>query len=385
MKITRINCTPVSVPFSADEVWAYGRRRGITNVLVELETDEGLVGLGEAVGWPTPEIALAVLEAARPHALGRDAGRIGELMQALYLRQGWHYFRATAGCALAGLEMALWDLAGKAAGLPLHVLFGGSVRDRVPYYWYVPAGSREAMVESARQGVSLGFGTLYLKLGFAPGGTVADVHAVRDAVGEGPRLRVDANEAWSVAESVRTIRELEPLGIEFVEQPVSMYDLAALGEVQERVHVPIAANQTTWDEFTTLDVLVRGLASVVVTDPHQVGGLARFRLVAAAAEIADTPVVKHSFGDLGLSALAAAHVLAACPNAGLAHQTHAQLLVDDVLAGGVPTLVDGGLALPDGPGIGAELDRERVERYAEVYRCEGAFSPYESNAEGRAA
>jgi L-alanine-DL-glutamate epimerase-like enolase superfamily enzyme len=385
MRITALTCTPVSVPFSVDEVWAYGRRRGITNVLVEVETDEGLVGVGEAVGWPAPEIALAVLESARPHVLRHDATRIGELMQTLYLRCGWHYFRATAGCALAGLEMALWDLAAKDAGLPLHVLFGGAVRDRIPYYWYVPAGSRDAMAETAREGVSLGFDTLYLKLGFEPGGTVADVSAVREAVGDGPRLRVDANEAWSVAESLRAIRELEPLGVEFVEQPVSMYDLAALAEVQERARVPIAANQTTWNEFTTLDVLVRGLASVIVTDPHQVGGLARFRMIAAAAEIADTPVVKHSFGDLGVSALAAAHVLATCPNAGLAHQTHAQLLADDVVAGGVPAPVDGGLSLPEGPGIGVELDRDRVERYADVFRREGSFSAYEPHAEGHAA
>ncbi len=194
---------------------------------------------------------------------------------------------------------------------------------------------------------------------------------------------MDANEAWSVAESLRAIRELEPIGVEFVEQPVSMHDLAGLAEVHQRSRVPIAANQTSWDESTTLDVLVRGLASVIVTDPHQAGGLARFRTLAAVAEIADTPIVKHSFGDLGVSTLACAHVLAVCPNAGLAHQTHAQLLADDVVAGGVPPIVEGGLVLPEAPGIGAELDRDRVERYAELYRREGAFSPYEPHADGR--
>jgi glucarate dehydratase len=380
MRVSGLTFTPVSVPFDGEERWSYGRRRGITNVLVELETDEGVVGVGEAVGWPTPEVALAVLEDARPQVVGRDPALVVECMQHLYMRRGWHYFRATAGCALAGVEMALWDLVAKAADLPLHVLFGGAVRERVPYYWYVPADSREAMAETAREGVALGFDTLYLKVGFEPGGTVADVRAVREAVGPGPRLRVDANEAWSVAESLRAIRELEPLGLEFVEQPVSMYDLAALGEVSERSRVPIGANQTTWDEFATLDVLVRGLASVVVTDPHQVGGLARFRQVAAAAEIADTPVVKHSFGDLGVTTLAAAHILATCPNAGLAHQTHGQLLADDVVAGGVPALVDGALGLPDAPGIGAELDPDRVGRYADLYRREGPFSPYEAAA-----
>jgi L-alanine-DL-glutamate epimerase-like enolase superfamily enzyme len=380
MKISGLTATPVSVPFETEEVWAYGRRAGISNVLVEVETDEGLVGIGEAVGWPTPEIALDVLADVRPLLLGRDAFRVEEVMHELYAKRGWHYFRHTGGCALGGLEMALRDLVAKACERPLHVLFGGAVRDRIPYYWYVPAASREEMVSTARAGIARGFDTVYLKVGFEPAGTLADVAAVREALGDGPRLRVDANEAWSVAEALRAIRELEPLGLEFVEQPVNMYDLDALGEVQERVSVPIAANQTSWDEFATLDVLRRGLASVIVTDPHQLGGLGRFKKVAAAAEFADTPVVKHSFGDLGVSTFAAAHVLATCPNAGLAHQTHYQLLADDVIVGGPPSFEEGGLALPDGPGIGVALDRERVEEYAELFRTRGTFSPYEPHA-----
>jgi L-alanine-DL-glutamate epimerase-like enolase superfamily enzyme len=309
--------------------------------------------------------------------IGRDPARIEELMRDLYLRRGWHYFRNTAGCALGGLEMALWDLAAKRAGLPLHVLFGGALRERVPYYWYVPAADPDTMARTAREGLELGFGTLYLKVGFANGGTVEAVRAVREAAGPEARLRVDANEGWTVSEAIRFIRAIEPLGLEFVEQPVNMYDLDALGEVQERVSVPIAANQTAWNEFATLAVLKRGIASVVVTDPHQLGGLARFKKVAAMAEIADTPVVKHSFGDLGVTAYAAAHVLATCANAGLAHQTHYQLLERDVIAGGPPAFENGSIALPDGPGIGVELDRERVAEFGELYERDGEFSPYE--------
>lgn len=376
MRIANFTTTVVSVPFSAEEVWAYGRRRGITNVLVKVETDEGHTGIGEAVGWPTPQIAVDVLESARPLVVGADPWRIEDLMRRLYLECGWHYFRHTAGCALAGLEMALWDLVGKTSGLPLHVLFGGALRERVPYYWYVPAGDLETMRRTAQEGVERGFGTVYLKVGFRNGGTVEAVRAVREAIGPLPLLRVDANEAWSVSEALRVIRELEPLGIEFVEQPVNMYDLDSLAEVQERASVPIGANQTSWDEFATLAVLTRGIASVIVTDPHQLGGLSRFKKVAAMAEIADTPVVKHSFGDLGVSTIAAAHVLATCPNASLAHQTHYQLLAADVVTGGPPAFECGSLALPDGPGIGTDLDPERVEEYAELYLREGELSPY---------
>jgi L-alanine-DL-glutamate epimerase-like enolase superfamily enzyme len=377
VRIAALRTTVVSVPFTEDEIWVYGRRRGITNVIVEVEADDGLTGIGEAVGWPTPRIAVDVLKAASPLVVGADPARIEELMRRLYLERGWHYFRNTAGCALAGLETALWDLAGKRAGLPLNVLFGGPVRERVPYYWYVPAGDLETMATTARTGVERGFGTVYLKVGFEEGGTIEAVRAVREAIGPSVRLRVDANEGWSAGEAVRFIRELEPLGLEFVEQPVNMYDLDALAEVQERVSVPIGANQTSWDEFATLAVLTRGLASVIVTDPHQLGGLSRFKKVAAMAEIADTPVVKHSFGDLGITTIATAHVLATCPNAGLAHQTHYQLLDADVVAGGPPVFEGGSLGLPDAPGIGVELDRVRVEEFAERYRRDGDFSPYE--------
>jgi L-alanine-DL-glutamate epimerase-like enolase superfamily enzyme len=156
-----------------------------------------------------------------------------------------------------------------------------------------------------------------------------------------------------------------------------MYDLEALGEVQAHSAVPIAANQTTWTEYATMDALRRSVASVVVTDPHQLGGLARFKKVAAMCEIAGRPIVKHSFGDLGVSTFAAAQVLATCPNAGLAHQTHYQILTGDVIVGGAPKFVNGTLALPDFPGIGVALDPDSVAEYADVYRQEGEFSAYE--------
>jgi L-alanine-DL-glutamate epimerase-like enolase superfamily enzyme len=376
MRITALETTPVSVPFQREETWAYGRRSGITNVLIEITTDDGIVGVGEAVGWPIPEVTLAVLESARTVVVGQSGFDVADLMGRLYDRCGWHYFRHTAGCALGGLEMALWDAIGKACHLPLNVLFGGAVRERVPYYWHVPTGDVADMASDAHAGVKAGFSTLYLKIGFEPGGTVDVVRAVREEVGFGPRIRVDANEAWTAGEALAAIRDMEALGLEFVEQPVNMYDLDALTEVSERSPLPVAANQTTWDCYATLDVLKRGRAAVVVTDPHQAGGLARFKQLAAIAEMVGVPIVKHSFGDLGISTFACAHVLASCNNCDLAHQTHCQLLADDVITGGVPSFEGGGLALPTAAGIGVELDPERVARYADLYASGTVFSAY---------
>jgi L-alanine-DL-glutamate epimerase-like enolase superfamily enzyme len=379
--ITNLEVTPVSVPFERDETWAYGRRAGISNLVIEVTTDAGVTGIGEAVGWPTPEVAVAVLRSAAPVVVGRDPFAIEELMRFLFFERGWHFFRHTAGCAFAGLEMALWDIVAKTCRLPLHVLFGGAVRDAIPFLWHVPTGDIDAMVAAAREGVRRGFATLYVKIGFEPGGTVEEVQKIRDAVGPEPAIRVDANEAWTVGRALAAIRQLKDVSVECVEQPVNMYDHDALAEVSERAEVPIAANQTTWDEYSTLAVLERGSASVIVTDPHQLGGLARFKQMAAIAEIADVPIVKHSFGDLGISSYACAHVLASCVNTGFAHQTHCQLLADDIIDGGVPTFEGGTLAVPKKPGIGVELDPERVAKYAQLYASGTVFTAYETRNE----
>jgi L-alanine-DL-glutamate epimerase-like enolase superfamily enzyme len=283
--------------------------------------------------------------------------------------------------ALGGVETALWDIVGKAAGQPLANLFGGPVRDRVPYYRYIPNGPSERQAEQAAEAVAAGFETIYLKSGFEPRKDVADVAAVREAIGPEPKLRIDSNEAWSPAEAIEIIHRLEPYELEFVEQPVSMYDLDGLARVRRAVRTPIAANQAAWLEFDVLEIVRRRAADVVLTCPHQLHGLLAFKKVAALLEVAGLPIAKHSFGDLGVTTFAAAQVVATCPNAGLANQTHYNLLDDDVIAGGPPAFENGCLPLPTAPGIGVELDPDRVAALEETYLREGEFSVYGPLAE----
>ena len=376
MKIASVELTPVSIPFHEAETWVWGERQGISNVIVQLHADDGLIGLGEAVGFPSTPVVLEALKALMPLLEGQDPHHVERITRLLYTRRGWHHYRHVGNGAIAGVEMALWDLIGKAAGQPVVNLLGGPLTEMVPFYYHIPWKPINAMAQDAKLAVAQGITTLYLKIGFGEEEDVAMVTAVREAAGPRARIRVDANEAWTPAEAIHMIRKLEPLDIEFVEQPVSMYDVDALARVRAVSAVPIAANQTSWTEFNVLDIVRRQAADIILTDQHQVGGLLAFKKVCALCEYAQLPVLKHSFGDLGVSTAAGLHLLSSCPNTTtMASQTHLHFLQHDIVRPAY-AFTHGALRVPLAPGLGVDLDPERMAEAHERYRSEGEYSPY---------
>lgn len=376
MRITAIRNTPVSIAFTETETWAFGRVRGISSIIVEIDTDEGVVGLGEAVGFPSTSVVKAILDGLGGALLGDDPLNVEAIVQKALRHRGWHHYKHIGNGALGGLEMACWDILGKVTNQPVHRFLGGRLRDQIEYYRYIAAKDLSAMAHDARRAVKEGFRTLYLKVGLDEERDVAMVQAVREAAGREVRLRVDANEAWAPPDAVRIIRRLAEFDLEFVEQPNLYYDLDTLAWIRAHVPVPIAANQAAWTEYDALEIIKKQAADFVVTDQHQLGGLLMFKKVAALCEMAQIPIIKHSFGDLGISTRAGMHVLASCANATRANQTHFQVLTDDIVRGGLLAFRDGCLDVPTGPGLGAELDRERVARYAEQYQRDGEFSAF---------
>jgi L-Ala-D/L-Glu epimerase len=383
LRISHIVATPVSIPFRRPERWSYGEHRGITSVIIEIHTDSGIVGLGEAVaGGPGPRTLLAVIEELAPLMEGRDPTQIEANVRRLYYVGGWYFFQRAGNLVIAGLEMAMWDILGKALGQPVHKLFGGRVRERVDFMYYLQRTDADARTHTneAEEAVSRGFTTIYIKVGDNEEADIELVARLREAVGPRIRLRIDANEAWTVGSALRMLRRLEPFDLEFVEQPVGMDDIEALVRLRNVARVPIAANQSAWTGQRIMEIIQRGAADVIVTDPHQEGGLGPFRKAAGLCELAGLPVVFHAYSGLTINMSAAMQVLCSSPNCLLAHQAYAPGDIQDDVTTRVFDISTGSAAVSGEPGIGVQLDRDKLQDAARRYQKEGFYSFFDEHA-----
>jgi L-alanine-DL-glutamate epimerase-like enolase superfamily enzyme len=260
-------------------------------------------------------------------------------------------------CALAPLDIATWDAAGKTLGQPLYRLLGG-YRDRLPTYasdglWY--SLSPEELAESARRHVASGFGAVKLRLGkeATPELEARRVQAVREAVGPHVKIMVDATESWSFVEARRAGRVLQEAGIAWLEDPVHHLDVAGLAELRRQLEVPVAAGEHLYhlDAFRTL--LEARAVDVVILDLARVGGITPWRKIAALAHAHRTPVCGHVVPEIQV------HLLAAVPNGHMVEYVprSADLLTT------MPRVENGELVAPDAPGLGLALDETALRRH----------------------
>jgi L-alanine-DL-glutamate epimerase-like enolase superfamily enzyme len=377
MKIADVRTTVVAVPQKREyrSSWRRGYQGSTPQVavLVELETDDGLVGIGEspAVWAGHPEVTVALIDAVHDLLLGADPFEHDILRRRLYAETGMaHLGTQGASWALSGVDTALWDLVGRAVEQPLHRLWGGGWRASSPFYADVPPGEPAEMAADAIRWVERGFRTLYLKVGFGADVDVARVRAVRDAVGEGPRIRVDANQAWSPGSARTIIDRLAEFGLEYVEQPTPASNLDEMAALRRMVSVPILAHEASITVEGTLNTIAKQAADAIQLDPRFDAGIAGARTAALMAEAAGLPVVTHTFGELGVATAAVLQLHAAHRNFVLDNQTYYWNLEDDIVVGGLMPWHGCELEVPLGPGVGVELDRDRVAHYQALYERE---------------
>jgi L-alanine-DL-glutamate epimerase-like enolase superfamily enzyme len=262
--------------------------------------------------------------------------------------------------ALAPLDIAVWDAAGKTLRQPLHRLLGG-YRDRLPTYasdnlWY--SLTPDELATSANAHVQNGFGGVKLRIGkeATPEGEVLRVLAVREAVGPQVAIMVDATESWSLMQARRTGRVLQETGIAWLEDPVHHLDLAGLGELRRELTVPIAAGEHLYhlDAFRAL--LDARAVDLVILDLARVGGVTPWRKIAALAQSHRVPVCGHVVPEIQV------HLLCAIPNG---HMVEYVPRSAGILAS-MPKVEESQLVAPDGPGLGLALDEKAVQRYQVV-------------------
>jgi L-alanine-DL-glutamate epimerase-like enolase superfamily enzyme len=366
MRVTQVRPTIVCVPYRQASFSAVNADTAATEVIVQVETDEGLCGVGEALASVCPEAVAAAVRQLATFVVGQSPFDIEAFYQQAFAGR-WQFYRHLGHVAAAGIEMALWDIVGKAVGQPIHRLLGGAVRDRVDHYCWVQRQEPAAMAEEALRGREQGFTVFYVKLGLEPRADIAAVEAVRAGAGADRLLRVDANGAWSTAEALNLIRELSRFDLDFVEQPVAITDLEGLAEVRRQCGVPICLDQGAWTRWDIAEALRRGAADYYCTEPARLGGLLEFKKVCGLIDSFHAKVCRHASPELGIAAAAALQVYATVPNLTFGNQAAVHLCADDVIKEDLRTFDRGTLAVSQGPGLGVTLDEEKLARYAEAY------------------
>ena len=384
MRISDIKATTVTVPLEAPLRHAAGAHWGrFVRTIVQVYTDEGLVGLGEMGGGG--ESAEAAILAMKSYLLGHDPFQL-EAMR-------WKIMNPTASLynnriqIHAALEFACLDIMGKATGKRVCDLLGGALREEVPFASYLffrypneetGAGGEdtpEKMVAHARDLVQkYGFTTHKLKGGvFPPRYEVAVFRALAEAFPE-HGVRLDPNAMWSVEESIQVAKWIADLNNDYLEDPT--WGLDGMMRVRERIDIPTATN-TVVVNFEQLASCIRNKSvDVILLDTTFWGGLRQAYKAGLVCETFQWGIAVHSSGELGIQLATMLHLGALLPNLRFAADAHYHHLTDDLIKGGKMAYRGGAIRLPSGPGLGIELDEDKLAAYSELYKKLGGY-PYD--------
>lgn len=381
-KIVLVRVTPVSVPTKRACAWSFGVGFGFTRTILELSTDDGLVGLGEcegsAAGRLISERLGKKLIGLGPH----DLGAVGKLCHR-NLRDYGSLADPELGKAYAAIEMAMWDLLGKGTGKPVFQLLGGAVRPHAEFgaYGYtihLPTSGLtegdvpEAMARYAKESVArTGARIFEFKVGrYSAATDIETIRAVRSALGEEMVIGVDANQALDLDRARQIMRATASARLGWFEEPVcSLGDMARL---YQEFQVPISSHCTQVDTMRWYREI-----EGIVGDLHGQGGIRGMMQAAAGFHAMGHRFWQRSCLELGISWAAMVHAGISCPDVNRASQSLIDYVEDDLITGPMWLVKDGGVVPPSRPGLGVELDREALNRYAELYRAQGEMTYFD--------
>jgi glucarate dehydratase len=389
MKITDLRATTVTVPIEAPLRHANGCHWGrFVRTIVEIETDEGLVGLGEMGGGG--ESAEAAFQALKSYLIGHDPTRLEELRFLICNPTASLYNNRTQ--MLAAIEFACLDILGQQWGVPVSEILGGRLRERVPFASYLffrypnsqtgkgEVRTIEQLVEEARLlKQRYGFTSHKLKGGVFPPEYELECYRSLAIELEGDRFRFDPNGVWSTETAIwfgQLLEQVSEFRNDYLEDPV--FGMSGMRRVREKVRIPLATN-TVVVNFEQLAANVLDTAvDVVLLDTTFWGGIRACVKAAAVCETFQLGVAVHSSGELGIQLATMLHLGAVIPNLSFAADAHYHHLTGDVIQGGKLKYENGAIAVPTAPGLGVKLDRDKLAEYRDLYLRLGSY-PYDQD------
>jgi L-alanine-DL-glutamate epimerase-like enolase superfamily enzyme len=368
MKITRVEPIPLRLPVVTER--CDGSQE---TLLVKVHTDAGITGVGEVDS--SALVARAIIEAPLSHQIcrglaecvvGQDPFEIDRLVHRMYEGSIYYGRQGAAVQAMSGVEIALWDVVGKATGRPVYQLLGGGFRKKFRAYASILFGDTPAQTERTARDLA-GQGYRAVKFGWGPmglseEGDLAQVRAARQGLGPGVELMVDAGLCWDTATAARRARQFEPFGLTWLEEPLHPDDLDGYARLTARSPVRIAAGEEICDLKEFRQMMDVGGIDVVQVDVTRVGGLARSKRVGWDSYERHRLCVNHSY-KTGINLAASLHFLAALPNTHYLEYCVEQGDLRKHLTRQTFPVVDGEVAVPEGPGLGIEVNEEVVDKY----------------------
>jgi L-alanine-DL-glutamate epimerase-like enolase superfamily enzyme len=357
VRITHISVFVVEVPQLAPlaPYRSHIRTSSTTkSAIIRVDTDAGLTGWGEHNINFLPNISARRMQReAQDWLLGRDPQNITR----------YHQECPFETRLKSGIELALWDICGKAAALPVAVLLGGIIRPRVEVAACMGIQTYDRAGQLAMHYVAQGFGTLKTKAGADMQEDFDMVRGIRDAVGDKLKLRIDPNRAYTPAQAAELARRLEPYNLEYFEQPIPAEPLSDAAWLRAQTRTPIALNESVTDPASVLNIHRADAAAFILPDTHTAGGILPCVTIGRICEAAGIPCIMHCGHDLGPKTAAMLHVAASSPAYSLANDTTYYGLQEDILTERFQ-IEAGTIAVPTSPGLGINIDPHRLARYS---------------------
>ena len=376
MKIERLETYVVEQELDSPFYFSQFEFRSRQICLVKVVAEDGSYGWGEGYGPAT--VVKAGIEFLAPLVVGEDPLQVEAIWNKMHLRSLDYARRGVLVAAISAIDIALWDLRGKILGQPVSVLLGGRRREEVKVYatgmYFVETDDLVGkLVDEATLYASQGFRALKMKVGLGVETDVKHVRAVRRAIGDDVQLMVDANHAYSLSEALNFARQIEPLDISFFEEPVSPEDYEGYRELRQRTPIPIAGGECEYLLAGFRHLLSNRCVDIAQPDICGAGGLTETKRIAALAYAFQTNVIPHSWGT-GIAFAAGLHLVSTLdPVPGRLRMPEAFLEMDrsesalrDNLTAPKFEIEDGRVAVPDGPGLGVDVDPDYLARFARV-------------------